>query len=462
MVTDVESKPLAAIPPSPPGHFLLGHLPELKDVLGFYSRAQREYGDVVLLRMAGWKSYLISHPDAIESVLVTNHRNFIKHRFFWRHLSSLFGKGLLTSDGPHWVKQRKLMQPAFHADRIHAYGKVMAELGEKMLDGWRDGETRDIHEEMMHVTMEIVVRTLFGSNVVPEDVAAVGEAFSVAVEQIAIRFKRPVRIPDWIPLPSNVKFNRAVRELDRLVQGFIRARRASPERPDDLLSMLVDAKDEHGEPMSDRQVRDEAVTLFLAGHQTTALTLAWTMYLLAEHPEVEAKLHAEIDAVLQGRPPAPDDVRRLPYTERVLQESMRLYPAAYGFGREAVEDCQIGGYRIPAGSTIQVFSWIVHRDPRWYRDPERFDPDRWEGDFAKTIPAFAYIPFGGGPRRCIGNSFSMMEAVMLVAAVARRFSLRLVPGHPVEPLPSITLRPKYGLKMTLHRRSGVDGERGPE
>jgi cytochrome P450 len=452
MATDLQPQPLAATPPSPPGHFLLGHLPELKDLLGFYSRTQRDYGDVVQLSMAGWKSYLVSHPDEIEKVLVTQNRKFIKHRFFWRHLAALFGTGLLTSDGPHWVQQRKLMQPAFHHDRINAYAAVMVESAGKMLAGWRDGETRDMSSEMMQVTMEIVVRTLFGSNVLPADALAVGKAFETVVELIAARFKRPVKIPDWVPIPSNVRFNRAVRELDRLVLGFVAQRRATAERPDDLLSMLVDARDEQGQPMSDRQVRDESVTLFLAGHQTTALALCWTMYLVAQNPEVEVRLQEELDRVLQGQPPAPGDVRRLEYTERVVLESMRLYPPAYGFGREAVEDCEIGGYRIPAGSTIQMFSWVVHRDPRWYTDPDRFDPDRWKDDFAKKIPPFAYIPFGGGPRRCIGNSFAMMEALLLTAAIYQRFSLRLVPGHVVEPFPSITLRPKHGVKMTLHER----------
>lgn len=452
MTTTIQAKPLAAAPPSPPGHFLLGHLPELRDILGFYARCKRDYGDVVQLSMAGWKSYLVSHPDAIETVLVTNHRNFVKHRFFWRHVTSLFGQGLLTSDGAHWTQQRKLIQPAFHRDRIHAYGAVMAERAERMLDQWHDGETRDVHVDMMRVTMDIVVRTLFGADVSPEDAVAVGNAFNTAIEQIAVRFKRPMRIPDWIPLPSNVKFNRAVAELDRLIYGFIRARRATPERGNDLLSMLVDTQDESGQAMSDKLVRDEAITLFLAGHETTAIALSWTMYLLSQNPEAEAKLHAELDAVLQGKHPDPADVKRLEYTERVVLESMRLFPPAYGFGREAVQDCEVGGYHIPAGSTIHMFAWIVHRDPRWYTDPERFDPDRWQGDFAKTIPPFAYIPFGGGPRRCIGNAFAMMEGVLLVAAIAQRFKLRLVPGHPVEPFPSITLRPRYGMKMTIHAR----------
>jgi len=444
------AKPLAMSPPSPPGHFLLGHLPELRDLLPFYERCHRDYGDFVRVQLANYTSFLVSHPHAIESVLVTNHRNFIKHTFFWRHVTSMFGKGLLTSEGSHWVQQRKLIQPAFHRDRIHGYGAVMAECTQRMLDTWRADEVRDLHADMMHLTMEIVVRTLFGGNVAASDASAVSDAFNIAVEQIAVRFKRPMRIPDWIPVPSNVKFNRSVRELDRLIYGFIRERRASSAaHGNDLLSMLVAAKDESGVSMPDPQVRDEAITLFLAGHETTAIALSWTWYLVSQHPEVEAKLHAEIDAVLQGRAPTAEDVKRLEYTERVVLESMRLYPPAYGFGREALEDCEIAGYRVPAGSTVFMMPWLVHRDARWFPDPLRFDPDRWQGDFAKTLPAFAYLPFGGGPRRCIGNTFAMMEAVLLVAAIAQRFRLTLVPGHPVEPFPSITLRPKYGMKMTL-------------
>ncbi len=452
MTVAAPAKPVSVSPPSPPGHFLLGHLPELRDILGFYERCKRDFGDVVRLKLANYTSFLISHPDAIESVLVTHHRNFIKHTFFWRHVTSLFGKGLLTSEGSHWVQQRKLIQPAFHRDRIHAYGAVMIECAERMSGAWSDGEVRDVHAEMMRVTMEIVVRTLFGGDVSARDATAVSDAFNVAVDQIAIRFKRPMRIPDWIPVPSNVKFNRSVRELDRLIYGFIRERRASSQRGNDLLSMLVDAKDESGQSMSDPQLRDEAITLFLAGHETTAIALSWTWYLLSQHPEIEARLHAEIDEVLQGRRPTPDDVRRLEHTERVVLESMRLYPPAYGFGREALEDCEIAGYHVPARCTVFMMPWLVHRDARWFPDPLRFDPDRWQGDFAKTLPAFAYMPFGGGPRRCIGNSFAMMEAVLLLATIAQRFRLTLVPNHPVEPFPSITLRPKYGMKMTLRAR----------
>ena len=439
-------------PPSPPRHFLFGHLPELRDILGFYSRSQREYGDVVQMDLAGWRSFLVSHPDAIETVLVTNHRNFIKHTFFWRHVTTMFGQGLLTAEGSHWVQQRKLIQPAFHRDRINSYGEVMVECSERILEGWRDGQTRDVHADMMRVTMEIVVRTLFGSGVSDEDATAVSDAFNVAIDEIAVRFQRPFKIPDWIPVPSNVRFNRAVRELDRLMYGLIRARRASEERGSDLLSMLVDTRDDDGEAMSEKQLRDEAITLFLAGHETTAIALSWTWYLLSENPAAAAKLHEELDRVLAGRAPTVEDLPRLEYANRVVLESMRLYPPAYAFGREALEDCEVAGYRVPKGSSVFMMPWILHRDARWFPNPEAFDPDRWQGDFAKRLPAFAYLPFGGGPRRCIGNTFAMMEAVLLLATMARRYELKLVPGHRVEPFASITLRPRYGMKMTVAAR----------
>jgi cytochrome P450 len=453
MTIAAHAKPVPATPPSPPAFLLFGHLPGLKDVLGYYTRCKNEYGNFVKFSMAGWETYLISDPEVIETVLVTNHRNFVKHRFFWRHVTAIFGDGLLTSTGAKWVQQRKLIQPAFHRDRIDGYGAVMVERTETMLEGWRDGETRDVHTDMMRVTMDIVVRTLFGGAVSEEDAAAVHDAFNVAIEQIALRFRRPFRIADWIPVPGNVKFNRSVRELDRLIYGFIRERRGSSERGNDLLSMLVDARDESGQTMSDQQLRDEMITLFLAGHETTALVLSWTWYLLSQNPEAEATLHEELDRVLAGRAPAYEDVPKLEYANHVILESMRLYPPAYGFGREAVEDCELGGYRVPARSTIHMFPWLLHRDPRWFPEPLRFHPGRWAGDFAKTLPPFVYMPFGGGPRRCIGNTFAMMEAVLLLATVARRFKLTLAPGHIVEPAPSITLRPKYGMKMTVSSRA---------
>ncbi|HSP14407.1 MAG TPA: cytochrome P450 [Thermoanaerobaculia bacterium] len=434
------------VPPGPRPHLILGNLPEFgRDTLGFFSGCTRDYGDVVRVSLGGRPAFILNHPDHFESVLVTNHRNFIKHRWFWRHVRTLFGNGLLVSEGDEWVQQRKLMQPAFHRERISEYGRVMIDFTERMLAQWHDGQTRDTHLEMMRLTMDIVVRTLFGMEVSGIEASDVAHAFDIAVKQIAVRFTRPFFIPDWVPLPNNVRFRRAIQGLDRLMDRIIADRRKTPG--DDLLSMLIELG------MNDRELRDQAITMFLAGHETTALAMSWTWYLLSQHPDVESKLHGELDDVLGDRPLQPEDAERLPFTRAVVLESMRLYPPAYAFGREAIHDCEIGGYHIPAGSTVFMVPWVVHRDPRWFRDPERFDPSRWDGDFAKSIPPFAYLPFGGGPRRCIGNSFATMEAILLLAQIARRFRLRLADDQRVEPFPTITLRPRYGMRMVITNRA---------
>lgn len=441
--------------PGPRPHFLVGNLPEFgRDILGFFEGC-REFGDVVGLRLGGRSAFVLNHPDHIESVLVTNHRNFIKHTWFWRHVRSLFGHGLLVSEGEQWVQQRRMIQPAFHRERINGYGRVMVEDAQRMLTRWHDGDTLDVHKQMMRLTMEIVVRTLFAMEVSGPEAAEVAHAFDIAVEQIAIRFRRPFFIPDSIPLPNNVRFNRAIRKLDRLMFRMIEERRRTKDEGNDLLSMLVHLQDESGAGMSDEQLREEAVTMFLAGHETTALTLSWTWYLLAQHPGVEAQLHRELDSVLGDGAPGPEDIDRLPFTRSIINESMRLFPPAYAFGREALSDCEIGGYAIPAGSTIFMVPWVLHRDTRWFAEPDSFKPDRWMSDFPRQLPAFAYVPFGGGPRRCIGNSFAMMEAILLLATIAQKFSLRLAPGQNVEPFPSITLRPKGGIRVVLHSREAA-------
>ena len=461
MTTTATDLPLR-VPPGPPPHILLGNLPEFgRDILGFFQSSARDYGDIVRMSMGTWPAYLLSHPDYVEYVLVTNHRNFIKHTWFWRHVRSIFGDSLLVSEGEQWVQQRKLIQPAFHREKINGYGRMMIDHAERMVNRWSDGETLDVHQEMMHLTMDIVVRTLFGMEVTGTDASEVARAFDVAVNQIAIRFKRPFVIPDWVPIPNNIRFRRAIARLDRLMYQMIRERRQSGERTDDLLSMLLHLEDEKGAGMSDEQLRDEAVTMFLAGHETTALALSWTWYLLSLHPDIESQLHRELDEILGDRPLQPDDVERLPYTRSVVLESMRLYPPAYAFGREALHDCEIGGYAIPAGSTIFMVPWVLHRDSRWFPDPERFDPGRWTKEFTATLPAFAYVPFGGGPRRCIGNSFATMEAVLLLATIARKFRLRLVPNQTVEPFASITLRPKSGIRTVIYSRRAAAGVSTP-
>ena len=446
--------PAAARPPGPKGHFLVGNLPELgKDILGLFTSCARNYGDVAYLSLAGWPAFVLSHPDHIEQVLVTDHKNFIKHTFFWRHVRGIFGNGLLTSEGDLWLRQRRLAQPAFHRDRIAAYGDVMVSFTERALDEWKDGETRDVHHDFMRLTLLIVAKVLFDTDVAHE-VETIGGALDDATKEIASRFRRPFRIPDAIPIPGNLRYRRAVRRLDGVVHRIIDEHRDHDGRGD-LLGLLMEARDEDGHAMTDVQLRDEAITILLAGHETTALVLSWTCYLLSRHPSVAHHLHDELNDVLGGRPPRVADLPRLRLTEMVVMESMRLYPPAYALGREAVHDCTIAGYNVPARTSIFISPWVVHRDARWFDRPEEFLPERWAGNAAQRLPRFAYFPFGGGPRICIGNRFAMMEAVLLLACIARRFRLVLDDEKGVTLFPSITLRPANGLKMTLRRRRSV-------
>ncbi|MGH9457097.1 MAG: cytochrome P450 [Thermoanaerobaculia bacterium] len=442
-----------SVPPGPPGRFLLGNLVEFgTDVLGFFESCARDYGDIVSLRIGSWPALFLNHPDHFDTVLLANNRNFIKHTFFWRHVTEIFGKGLVTNEGAPWLRQRRLMQPAFHRERIHGYGETMVEYAERMLGEWdrEAAAVRDVHDDMMRVTMEIATKTLFGADLSHEEAAEIGAAFDDAIVEIANRFRRAVKIPRWIPIPSNRRYAAAVRRLDRLVYDMLERKRTAGGGHD-LLTMLIEARDEDGSAMDSRQIRDEAVTIFLAGHETTAIALSWTFHLLAAHPEVEERILAEVREVVgEGRPTAAD-MPRLTYTGNVISESMRLFPPAYAFGREAIADCEIGGYRVPAGTTIFMSPWVIHRDPRWYDDPLAFRPERWENDFAKTLPRFAYLPFGGGPRICIGSSFALMEAVLLLVSVLRRYELRME-GQAPKPFPSITLRPYKGMPMRVARR----------
>jgi cytochrome P450 len=445
-----------SLPPGPKAHFLKGHLPKLiPDPLPFLAHCAREYGDIVSLRLGPKKILLLSHPDHIEYVLVTGNRNFTKD-FSIRLYRPILGNGLLTSEGDFWLRQRRLAQPAFQRQRIAAYGEIMTAYAERLLNTWRDGEVLDLHPQMMRLTLEISAKTLFDADVAAE-ARDVGVALEEALECMDARFSTIFFwLPDWVPTPNNVRLRRAIRRLDEVLYQIIDRRRASTEDRGDLLSLLLHAQDEDdGSHMTDRQLRDEAMTLFLASHETTALALSWTWYLLAQHPEVEAELEAELEAVLGGRTPAVADLPRLAYTERVVMESMRLYPPAYGLGREASRDCEIGGYPVPAGRTVFMYQWIVHRDPRFYDQPNEFLPNRWANGLAQRLPRFAYFPFGGGPRQCIGNTFAMMEAVLVLATIAQKFRVRLVPGHAVTLWPTITLRPRNGIKAVLTRRSGT-------
>lgn len=444
------------LPPGPGGRFPTGNLLDYtRDHLGFLTRCAREYGDVVGLRFVNVPVYLLSHPDHIEYVLVKNNRNFIKSRGERVSLGFL-GGGLLTSEGSFWRCQRRLAQPAFHRERISFYGEVMVKSTERMAVGWRDGEARDVHRDMMRLTLEIVARTLFGVPLKPAEFEEVGGALAVIAERFTGWGGVFFQVPEKVPTPGNLRFKRALRQLDALIYGIIRGRRESGEEAGfrgDLLSMLLAARDEEtGEGMSDKQLRDEVMTIFLAGHETTANALSWAWRLLAEHPEAENRLHNELGEVLADRPPTFEDLSRLRYADTIVKESLRLYPPAWAFGREAVEDCEIGGCHVPAGTQLIMSQWVTHRDPRYYDAPTEFRPERWADGLAERLPRYAYFPFGGGPRLCIGQSFAKMEAVLLLATMAQRFRLRPVPGEQVKPQPSITLRPRNGMWMVLQRR----------
>lgn len=441
------------LPPGPRGRPLTGNLLDYtRDHLVFLTRCAREYGDVVGLRFVNVPVYLLNHPDHVEYVLVRNNRNFIKSRGERISLGFL-GNGLLTSEGSFWRRQRRLAQPAFYRERIAAYGEVMVECGERMVAGWRDDEIRDVHDDMGHLTLEIVARTLFGVPLGNAEFVAVGDALATISQRFTGRGGVFFQVPEKVPTPGNLRFRRAVRRLDGLIYRIIRDRRASGEDAGDLLSMLLAVRDEEtGEGMTDRQLRDEAMTVFLAGHETTANALSWTWHLLAGHPEVDSRLQEELREVLAGRPPTIEDLPRLHYTDMVVKESMRLYPPVWAFGREALADCEIGGYHVPAGTQLIMSQWVMHRDPRYYEEPGRFRPERWGDGSTEGLPKYAYFPFGGGPRLCIGQSFAKMEAVLLLATIAQQIRLRSAPGERVVPQPSITLRPRNGMRMALAKR----------
>jgi len=439
----------ALIPPGPKGHFLSGHLPELRrDALGFYLRCAREYGDCTTFRFGLKRIYLVSSPGLIEQVL--HSRNFTKH-FALRMNKLLLGNGLLTSEGDFWLRQRRLIQPVFQRERLTSYAPDMTACTQRQIDGWRDGDERDLHVEMRRLTLAIAARTLFGADATGQS-EAVGLALHEAMGTFNQRFFRVLRIPERIPTPENLRIRRAVRRLDDILYGLINQRRAEGEQKD-LLSILLHARHESdGTGMTDRQLRDEAMTLFLAGHETTALALAWGWYLLAQHPQVVEKLEAELHQVLGGRTPTVADLPNLPYTEMIVQEIMRIYPPAYAIGRQAIRPCTIGGYPIPAGATILMCQWAVHRDPRYFDDPERFYPERWADGLARRLPRYAYFPFGGGQRVCIGNTFALMELPLVLATIAQRFRFSRPPGPPVLPKPQLTLQPDRPILLKLHAR----------
>lgn len=440
-------------PPGPRQVFpLSGLFAYRRGPLPFFQDLAQRFGDISYFRLGPQGAFFLNHPDYIKDVLVTNHQNFMKGLALQR-AKRLLGEGLLTSEGDFHRRQRRLAQPAFHRARIASYAGVMTDYALQTSNGWRDGDTLNISDEMMQLTLGIVGKTLFDADVV-SDAKDVGEAMSVVMDlfnTITIPFFELIQ---KLPLPQLRRFDSAKARLDTIIYRLIDERRRSGEDRGDLLSMLLLAQDTEGDGgrMSDAQLRDEVMTIFLAGHETTANALTWTWYLLSQHPDAEAQLHAEIDKVLGGRSPSFEDVAQLKYTEMVLSESMRLFPPAWAIGRLALEDFEIGGYTVPRKSLVLMSQYVMHHDARFFPEPDRFDPGRWTPAARESRPQFSYFPFGGGPRRCIGEGFAWMEGVLLLATLAQQWQMRLVPNHPVALKPVITLRPKHGMRMTVVRR----------
>jgi cytochrome P450 len=431
-----------------PGHmmwqFLRRRLPLMVE------SAQR-YGDIVLFKVGNERVYLFNHPDLVRDVLVTNQKNFTKSRALVR-AKRVLGEGLLTSEGQFHLRQRRLVQPAFHRDRIAMYARSMVDYAVRASSRWTDGARIDMHHEMMKLTLAIVAKTLFSADVEGET-NEIGEALTTTFAAFNIGVLPFSEIIERLPLPYMKRFYAARARLDATIYRIIEERRTSGEDKGDLLSMLLLAQDIEGDGgrMTDTQLRDEAMTLFLAGHETTANALSWTWYLLSQNPSVEAQFHAEVDA-LGDKPLDPASLAALPYTRMVLAESMRLYPPAWAIGRRAINEFEINGYRIPARSMVVVSQYIIHRDARFFPEPEKFDPSRWRPEVAAVRPKFSYFPFGAGSRICIGEQFAWMEGILVLAAIGRRWRAKYNGGMPPEIHPQITLRPKYPLEMTLDRR----------
>ncbi|HUQ19476.1 MAG TPA: cytochrome P450 [Gemmatimonadaceae bacterium] len=411
----------------------------------------RDYGDIAHYKVGPQHLFFFNHPDLIRDVLITNQKNFHKSRGLER-AKRLLGNGLLTSEGEFHLRQRRLAQPAFHRQRIAAYGSTMVEFAQRARARWKNGSTLDMHTEMMRLTLDIVAKTLFDADVDAE-AAEIGHAMTTAFESFNYAMIPFTEYLDHIPIPPVRRFNNARDRLDKTIYRMIAERRASGDDRGDLLSMLLLAQDTEGDGtgMNDLQLRDEALTIFLAGHETTANALTWTWYLLSQNPEVERRFHAEVDS-LNGAPPTMEDLARLPYTRMVLAESMRLYPPAWAIGRRALDSFKAREFTIPAGAVVLMSQYVMHRDTRYFPDPDRFDPERWTPEAQATRTKFSYFPFGGGARVCIGEQFAWMEGILLLATIAQQWRMKLIADQIIDVQPLITLRPRYGMKMKLERR----------
>jgi len=444
-------------PPGPRGHWLWGCSREIqRDPLGFYERTWRDYGEFVRVRIVpGMYLYMLFRPEDAEHVLVRNHRNYRKPDFFNKPLGSVAGRGLVTSDGELWKTQRKLAQPAFHRDRLAVLGVTMAETAEACADELSQGaagQTLDIQQVMTKLTLKIAGLTLFGADLSSE-ASSLGGAFKTAFEHVHKRMNNQMLPPEWVPTAGNRRFRKAKVTLDRVVDEMIQTRRRENVARDDLLGTLLAARDdETGQGMSDAQLRDEVLTLLLAGHDTVGAALSWCWYLLGQHPQIQDEVATEVKNLPAGRPPTVADLAALPLTRATFEETLRLYPPAPGQPRQTLGPDEVSGYVIPKNSFVMVCQWVAHRDPKYWTDPTTFNPRRFLPGAAEERTKFSYFPFGGGPRSCIGQHFAMMEGILILATILRRFRVELIPGQTIEPDTTFTIKPKPGVNVRLWPR----------
>lgn len=449
-------------PSGPQGNFLLGSINQFsEDEPTFLLESVKQFGDLVYFRLAHVHTYLLGHPDLIREVLVTQSDKFEKAPLDKQILGKFLGNGLLISDGDFHKRQRRLAQPAFHSKRIHNYAEVMVDFTNQIMANWQNNAVVDVTNEMIHLTMLIVSKTLFDADAITgsgDTAVTIGNAMHDFQAVSNRDYQRGFSLPSWIPTADNRLRNRAAAEFNKVMEQIIAERRRTAVNGQitdtgDLLSMLMLSEDEDGEFMDDRQLRDEVATLFAAGHETTSNALSWTWYLLAQNPEVEEKLREELDNVLAGRQPSLADLPNLPYSLQIIKESMRLYPPAWILnGRTALEDVQLGGYTVPQGNILFISPYVMHHLPQYFTEPETFKPERFTPEFEKSLPKFAYMPFGGGARVCIGNAFGMMEAQLVLATIAQRFRLELATDKPIQYNAQVTLTPLDGIQMRLVER----------
>ena len=437
------------------GHWLTGNMKDFNnDSLAFIEKLAK-LGDTSFIKFGPFPGYMFNHPDTVREVLVTKNDSLHKPTVTKQAVKDISGENLFSSDGDYWKTQRKLIQPAFHTQRIREYADIMVDYAHMMVNRWQDDETYDIYHEMTDVTMNIVVKTLFDVDITT-DTSELGSAMNTIFHIADNRLKRIVQIPMWIPTAENRELSNATDIIQSRLDKIIQERRESGEDKGDLLSMLLMAQDEDtGLGMTDKQVYHEVIALFAAGHETTANTITWTLLLLAQNPDIKQKLQTEIDTVIGNRRATMDDLRQLSYTEMVVKESMRIYPTAWAMTRQAIEPVEIGGHQLPKNALVMVSPWTIHRDERWWDHPEEFRPERFSPENEDTIVKYSYIPFGGGPRICIGNAFAMMEAKLVLATILQHTNLELNVDTPVKPDRVFTLRPKGGLKMRVTKHDTI-------